>query len=48
MTNGGRENEITGRRSHVFVDRNGDWKIVHEHFSRAQHPPELWDTSPGE
>lgn len=40
------EHEITGRGSHVFVRRNGDWKIVHEHFSRAQHPPELWDTSP--
>lgn len=42
------EHEITGRGSHVFVRRNGDWKIVHEHFSRSQHPPELWDTSPGE
>lgn len=44
----GREQEIAGRGSHVFVQRNGDWKIVHEHFSRAQHPPELWDTSPGQ
>lgn len=42
------EHEVAGRGSHVFVDRDGEWKIVHEHFSRAQHPPELWDTSPGE
>lgn len=39
--------EINGRGSHVFVERNGEWKIVHEHFSRAHNQPELWDTSPG-
>lgn len=43
----GREHEIHGRGSHVFVQKNGQWKIVHEHFSRSHHRPELWDTSPG-
>lgn len=41
------EHEIPGRGSHVFVEKNGQWKIVHEHFSRSHHRPELWDTSPG-
>lgn len=41
------EHEIHGRGSHVFVEKNGQWKIVHEHFSRSHHRPELWDTSPG-
>ncbi|MEK7729777.1 MAG: nuclear transport factor 2 family protein [candidate division KSB1 bacterium] len=41
------EHEIHGRGSHVFVEKNGTWKIVHEHFSRSHRRPELWDTSPG-
>jgi ketosteroid isomerase-like protein len=27
--------KIQGRGSHVFVKQNGQWQIVHEHFSRA-------------
>ncbi len=41
------EHEIHGRGSHVFVEKNGQWRIVHEHFSRSHRRPELWDTSPG-
>lgn len=41
------EREIHGRGSHVFVEKSGQWKIVHEHFSRSHRRPELWDTSPG-
>ncbi len=41
------EHEIHGRGSHVFVEKGGTWKIVHEHFSRSHRRPELWDTSPG-
>ncbi len=26
---------IQGRGTHVFVHRRGEWRIVHEHFSRA-------------
>jgi ketosteroid isomerase-like protein len=33
----GRRREIEGRGSHVYAKRDGDWKIVHEHFSRAHH-----------
>ncbi len=44
---GKREHEIHGRGSHVFLERNAQWKIVHEHFSRSHRQPELWDTSPG-
>ena len=29
--------EIHGRGSHFFIKRDGDWKIVHEHYSRAIH-----------
>lgn len=30
--------EIPGRGSHVFIRSGEDWKVVHEHFSRAhQH-----------
>jgi len=29
--------EIKGRGSHVYVQQNDAWKIVHEHFSRAHH-----------
>lgn len=41
------EREIHGRGSHVFAEKDGTWKIVHEHFSRSHRRPELWDTSPG-
>jgi len=34
---GGRRREIQGRGTHVFHRKNGEWKIVHEHFSRAHH-----------
>ena len=27
---------LTGRASHVFMQKGDDWKIVHEHFSKAQ------------
>jgi len=43
---GDTQHDVHGRGSHVFVERNGEWKIVHEHFSRAHRRPELWDTSP--
>jgi ketosteroid isomerase-like protein len=26
---------IKGRGTHVYLERNGEWKIIHEHFSRA-------------
>lgn len=29
--------DIYGRGSHIWQQRNGEWKIIHEHFSRAQH-----------
>ncbi|MFQ6091533.1 MAG: YybH family protein [bacterium] len=29
--------EVQGRGSHVYRRKNGEWKIVHEHFSRAHH-----------
>lgn len=29
--------EVQGRGSHVYRKKNGQWKIVHEHFSRAHH-----------
>jgi ketosteroid isomerase-like protein len=47
ITRGNRQHEIHGRGSHVFIQKNGEWKIVHEHFSRSHQKPELWDTSPG-
>lgn len=28
---------ITGRGTHVYHQTNGQWRIVHEHFSRAHH-----------
>jgi len=33
----GKEQEIKGRGSHVYARRDSQWKIVHEHFSRAHH-----------
>jgi len=47
MKSHGKEHEVVGRGSHVFVQRDSQWKIVHEHFSRAHHKPEVWDSSPG-
>jgi len=35
LKTGEKVNEIPGRGSHVFRRINGEWKIVHEHFSRA-------------
>ena len=32
--------EIMGRGSHVYAKVNDEWKIVHEHFSRAHHQVE--------
>lgn len=37
MTFGKTRREVQGRGSHVYRKENGDWKIVHEHFSRAHH-----------
>lgn len=34
---GNKRREIHGRGSHVFAKRGEDWKVVHEHFSRAHH-----------
>jgi len=34
---GAKRQEIKGRGSHVYARINGQWKIVHEHFSRAHH-----------
>ncbi len=31
----GRGREIRGRGTHVFVLKGRDWRVVHEHFSRA-------------
>ena len=31
------ENKVEGRGSHVYAKIDGDWKLVHEHFSRAHH-----------
>jgi ketosteroid isomerase-like protein len=37
LINGAKRREIHGRGSHVYFKRDGEWKIVHEHFSRAHH-----------
>ena len=37
MTFGKTRREVQGRGSHVYRKMNGNWKIVHEHFSRAHH-----------
>ena len=37
LTTGGHSQEVKGRGSHVYAHVDGEWKIVHEHFSRAHH-----------
>ena len=37
LSSSGKTQAVHGRGTHVFIRRNGDWKIVHEHFSRAHH-----------
>ncbi|MGQ9559081.1 MAG: YybH family protein [Candidatus Oleimicrobiaceae bacterium] len=33
----GKPRLIEGRGTHVYAKRDGEWKVVHEHFSRAHH-----------
>lgn len=33
--NGKKKKPINGRGTHIYIKKNDDWKIVHEHFSRA-------------
>lgn len=35
MRNGKKRKPIEGRGTHVFFRKDGKWRIVHEHFSRA-------------
>jgi len=35
LRSGSRRIEIPGRGTHVFQLKNNQWKIIHEHFSRA-------------
>ncbi len=35
IKSGSKVTEIPGRGSHVYRRINGEWRIVHEHFSRA-------------
>jgi len=35
LRSGSKRIEIPGRGTHVFRKKNNQWKIVHEHFSRA-------------
>jgi len=37
LIDGEKKQEVRGRGSHVYARVNDDWKIVHEHFSRAHH-----------
>ncbi|MEA3445390.1 MAG: nuclear transport factor 2 family protein [Bacteroidota bacterium] len=37
LIDGSSRKEMNGRGSHLFVKKDNDWKIVHEHFSRAHH-----------
>jgi len=37
IIHGNARHEIGGRGTHVFVQKEGNWKIVHEHFSREHH-----------
>ena len=37
LIDGTSRKEMNGRGSHVFVKKEDEWKIVHEHFSRAHH-----------
>ncbi len=35
---GGARHEVSGRGTHVLAKRDaGEWKIIHEHFSREHH-----------
>lgn len=31
----GRDHKVHGRGTHVFMKEGRDWKVIHEHFSRA-------------
>lgn len=31
----GRGRKVKGRATHVFVRKGKDWRVIHEHFSRA-------------
>jgi ketosteroid isomerase-like protein len=35
LLHGNKRVEIPGRGTHVYLKKNGTWKIIHEHFSRA-------------
>lgn len=35
LINNSNRKEINGRGTHLYIKRNGNWKIIHEHFSRA-------------
>jgi len=37
IIHGNARHEIGGRGTHVFVKKDENWKIVHEHFSREHH-----------
>ncbi|MCF8372330.1 MAG: nuclear transport factor 2 family protein [Bacteroidales bacterium] len=37
LIEGSNRREMNGRGSHLYVKKGDDWKIVHEHFSRAHH-----------
>jgi ketosteroid isomerase-like protein len=37
LTGPGKTRSVHGRGTHVYLNRRGAWKIVHEHFSRAHH-----------
>jgi ketosteroid isomerase-like protein len=35
FSNGKKKKSINGRGTHIYYKKNGGWKVVHEHFSRA-------------
>ena len=37
IIHGNSRHEIGGRGTHVFVNKEDEWKIIHEHFSREHH-----------
>ena len=37
MVAGVKRREIHGRGTHIFTKKGDEWKVVHEHFSRAHH-----------
>jgi ketosteroid isomerase-like protein len=37
LINESNRQEIHGRGSHVYIKKGDDWKIIHEHFSRAHN-----------